>query len=195
VAHRPAIGPVGGAPCSPRTSVSAAREEGRDGRGGQRRVLRRVPQMGRASQRRGPGAGGGARAGVCSVTPPLWSAPRLSEAATSKCLEMQIGSATAPLLLQTRKRTELPLQMSWLGSVGLQPRPGVPPTSWRAELGPGARGDWAERVSLPTPHVGPALRSAWTRRRRASPLGFIPRRRPPKPRAGNPSRGVGEGRH
>ena len=41
-----------------------------------------------------------------------------------------------------------------------------------------SRGDGAERASLPTSHVGPALRSAWARRCRASGLGPRPRHRP-----------------
>lgn len=147
-------------------------------------------QMGRARPRPRPGCRRGRRSRCwfsdMVVSPSRSVASHCSATRnTANAREMQLswsaGSAFSPDTLEdgASKCKSLgwgPLACSrhipaWL--------PGVPPTPQRVEMGAPSGGDGAERASLPTSHVGLALRSAWARRRcHASWLGPRPRHRP-----------------
>lgn len=114
------------------------------------------------------------QAGVCSVAgfpppPPRPGPPqssRLRVTKPGKCSEMPLsGSPSGSRLHAKPTRPAFPKKTSRLDPAlaasasrsrsGSRPLPGGPCYCGRER-------DWAERASLPTPHVGLALRRAWT---------------------------------
>lgn len=138
-------------------------------------------------------------------SPPLpWCYSCFSEAKTQQMLQKCSSVGHQALLSrQTRKRTgRFQMQISWLWTLGLQPPPPPPghPASRPPRGGGGPRwdlargGEWAERASLPTSHVGPALRGEPGRAAAAAPPGWarVPGAAPPPAQGRGLQAGEGE---
>lgn len=154
----------------------------------------------------------GGRRSRCSLgdripfpSPPLpWCYSCFSEAKTQQMLQKCSSVGHQALLSrQTRKRTgRFQMQISWLWTLGLQPPPPPPghPASRPPRGGGGPRwdlargGEWAERASLPTSHVGPALRGEPGRAAAAAPPGWarVPGAAPPPAQGRGLQAGEGE---